>query len=196
MLRRRESRCSSSKPSPTAHCWSARRPIRRRSPSFYRRHLAEVVAYLLARTRDRELTADLAGETFASALAARAQFDETRGTGVAWLIGIARNALHDSLRRGQVEDRARRALSMPSLALSDEDLVRVEELADLSADAGLATGHLGALEPGTRAAVAARVIDEQDYGEIARDLQCSEAVVRKRVSRGIATLRSRIEGTA
>jgi RNA polymerase sigma-70 factor (ECF subfamily) len=39
-------------------------------------------------------------------------------------------------------------------------------------------------------ALRARVVDEQDYREIASELQCSEAVVRKRVSRGLARLRA------
>jgi RNA polymerase sigma-70 factor (ECF subfamily) len=44
-----------------------------------------------------------------------------------------------------------------------------------------------------QAAVKARVIDERDYPEIAKDLRCSEAVVRKRVSRGLGTIRARLE---
>ncbi len=159
---------------------------------FYRRHVGGVVGFLLARTRDRELAADLAGETFAAALSARAQFDPDRGPARAWLYGIARNTLYDSIRRGQVEDRARRALRIPPLLLEEEDLERVEELADAAGED--AVRHLDALEPGTRQAVHARVIAERDYAEIARELRCSEAVVRKRVSRGLAALRSRMEG--
>ena len=39
----------------------------------------------------------------------------------------------------------------------------------------------------------ARVIDERDYADIAKDMRCSEAVVRKRVSRGLGTMRARLE---
>lgn len=160
---------------------------------FYRRHVAAVVGFLLAGTRDRELAADLAGETFAAALSARAQFDADRGPARAWLYGIARNTLYDSVRRGQVEDRARRALGIPPLLLEDDDLERVEELADAAGED--VVRHLDALESGTREAVRARVIAEREYADIARELRCSEAVVRKRVSRGLASLRSRMEGT-
>ena len=45
-----------------------------------------------------------------------------------------------------------------------------------------------------REAITARVIDERDYSEIAKDLRCSEAVVRQRVSRGLGALRARMEG--
>ncbi|MGO9763978.1 MAG: sigma factor-like helix-turn-helix DNA-binding protein [Solirubrobacteraceae bacterium] len=38
-------------------------------------------------------------------------------------------------------------------------------------------------------ALRARILDERDYAQIARELRCSEAVVRKRVSRALRTLR-------
>jgi len=43
-----------------------------------------------------------------------------------------------------------------------------------------------------RAAVIERVVLERDYAEIARDASTSEAVARKRVSRGLARLRKEI----
>jgi RNA polymerase sigma-70 factor (ECF subfamily) len=39
------------------------------------------------------------------------------------------------------------------------------------------------------------VVDERDYPDIARDLRCSEAVVRERVSRGLTALRDELEET-
>jgi RNA polymerase sigma-70 factor (ECF subfamily) len=45
-----------------------------------------------------------------------------------------------------------------------------------------------------RRAVHARVLDELEYGEIARQSGASEQVVRKRVSRGLATMRRRLTG--
>ena len=36
-------------------------------------------------------------------------------------------------------------------------------------------------------------MDERDYDDIARELRTSEAVVRKRVSRGLAGLRARVK---
>jgi DNA-directed RNA polymerase specialized sigma24 family protein len=38
------------------------------------------------------------------------------------------------------------------------------------------------------------VLEERDYGDIARELRCSEAVVRQRVSRGLGRLRRQIGG--
>jgi RNA polymerase sigma-70 factor (ECF subfamily) len=48
------------------------------------------------------------------------------------------------------------------------------------------------LVPDQRVAVQAHVVEDREYGEIAHDLNVSEAVVRKRVSRGLAALRERI----
>ncbi len=43
-----------------------------------------------------------------------------------------------------------------------------------------------------RDAVRSRVLDEREYADIARELGCSELVVRQRVSRGLARLRDQL----
>ena len=48
------------------------------------------------------------------------------------------------------------------------------------------------LSPEQRDAIRAHVIDERPYGEIASWQGTSEAVVRKRVSRGLAAVRKRM----
>jgi RNA polymerase sigma-70 factor (ECF subfamily) len=65
---------------------------------------------------------------------------------------------------------------------------------------GLADGHpaldaLAALPEDQRVAVRGRVLSGQDYAELARRLECSESVVRQRVSRGLRTLKTRLERT-
>lgn len=49
------------------------------------------------------------------------------------------------------------------------------------------------LPPDQRDAVRARVLDERAYSAIAGQLRCSELVVRKRVSRGLAALRQQVK---
>jgi RNA polymerase sigma-70 factor (ECF subfamily) len=44
-----------------------------------------------------------------------------------------------------------------------------------------------------RDAIRARILEERPYDEIADELQCSELVVRKTVSRGLRALRSTVE---
>ena len=45
-----------------------------------------------------------------------------------------------------------------------------------------------------REAILQRVVAERPYEEIAKELSCSPSVVRQRVSRGLRTLRSEMEG--
>ncbi len=157
---------------------------------FYRRHVAGLLGYFLRRTRDPELAADLCAETFAAALDGAHRFDPARGPAVAWLYGIARRLLAHAQRRGAVEDRARRRLGMAPLDLTDAALERIEALA--ASEAAVAQA-LAELPPEQRAAVEARVVDERGYDEIALAAQTSESVIRKRVSRGLAGMRARLE---
>jgi RNA polymerase sigma factor (sigma-70 family) len=160
--------------------------------AFYRRRVDAVLAFFLRRTGNRELAADLTAETFAAALAALPRYRPQRSTALAWLFTIAHRKLVDSIRRGQVEDRARRRLGLEPLVLGDEDIERVEQRAAAAAgdSALLALERLSAEQ---REAVAGRVLEEARYDELARRLRCSEAVVRKRVSRGLAELRTRMK---
>jgi len=154
---------------------------------FYRHQAERVLAYFARRTREPELAADLMAETFAAALASRRRYRRERGPAAAWLFGIAAKKLADAQRKGYAESRARRRLGMERLEPSDEDLRRIEQLGALD------VASLVDVLPGDQGAVVrAHVIDERGYRELADDLHTSEAVVRKRVSRGLATLRDKI----
>ena len=119
---------------------------------FYRRHVEDLVAFFMRRTRNAELAADLTAETFAA------------------------------------EWRARRRLGMERIELTDADIERIEALGS----GERAHVLLERLSPQQRDAIRAHVIDERPYGEIARSQGISEAVVRKRVSRGLAAVRQRM----
>lgn len=160
--------------------------------AFYRRHLAAMLAFFLRRTGDRELTADLTAETFAAALLAAGRYRPGERPALAWLYGIAAHKLSDSRRRGRVEDRARRKLAMERLEIDDAALERVDELAGRGEDARLHEA-VDSLPPAQRDAVLARVVAERTYPEIAAAMECSEHLVRQRVSRGLRTLRTHIE---
>jgi|HubBroStandDraft_3_1064219.scaffolds.fasta_scaffold02654_2 RNA polymerase sigma factor (sigma-70 family) len=154
---------------------------------FDRRHTT-VLAFLRPRVRDSELAADLMCETFASALiAVHDSRRELPLEPVAWLITIAHHELLDGIRRGKVAERARRRLGLEPLELEDRHLAAVE---DASADTDL-MGRLRAELPADQLrALTDRVLLERDYREIAEELDCSQAVVRKRVSRALSTLRA------
>jgi len=160
---------------------------------FYRHHLAPILAFFLRRTGDPELTADLTAEVFAAALLAAPRYRPGELPALAWLYGIAAHKLADSRRRGRVEDEARRRLALEPLVIDDDDLARVETLASSGTEGTALDVAMRSLPPEQRDAVLARVVDERPYAEIAAEMSCSELVVRKRVSRGLKTLRSHIK---
>jgi RNA polymerase sigma factor (sigma-70 family) len=128
--------------------------------TFYLRYLAAVTGFHLRRTGRREIAFDLTAETFAAVVVACGDYDPACGSATGWLFGIAANKLRESLRRGRVEDAARRRLGHVPVALHDDDLVRVEELASLSDEARVAA-LLAELPDDQRSAITARVVDER-----------------------------------
>src|SRR4051794_34500869 len=156
--------------------------------AFYRRHEDAVLSFFLRRTRRADLAADLTAETFARALAGRERFDPSFRDPAAWLFGIARNLLSSSIKRGRVDDATRRRLGIERLTLDDDAIARIHEL-----DGEPAMRALSELGEEHRAAVTGRVVGELSYAELADRLRCSESVVRQRVSRGLRTLRHRLE---
>src|SRR5579862_1288506 len=97
--------------------------------TFYARYERPVAAFFVRAVGSGELAADLTAEVFAQSLASVGRFDPELGRAVSWLFGIARNVLARSFERGQVEDRARRRLGLPPLALEDEVIERIEAAA-------------------------------------------------------------------
>jgi RNA polymerase sigma-70 factor (ECF subfamily) len=141
---------------------------------FYRRHLPAVLAFLLRETRDPEAAADLAAEVFAAVLLSAGRYAEQGQSATPWVIGITRNKLRMSFRRGRVEARARHRLGFQAIAVDDGDLDRIEQVA---------FGAGGQL---------VSMVDERPHQEIAGELRCSELVIRKRVSRGLARMREQL----
>jgi RNA polymerase sigma factor (sigma-70 family) len=158
--------------------------------AFYRRHLPAVLAFLMRETGDRELTGDLAAEVFAAVLIAASRYRAHGESAAPWVVGIARNKLLESLRRGRVEARAMRRLGFEAIALEETDLERIEILAE--GGAGRLMSLVDQLPEAERQAVRSRVVDDRSYREIATEMLCSEMVVRKRVSRGLARVRQQL----
>jgi len=161
---------------------------------FYDRHHVAILAALRHRLGDVELALDLTAEVFAVALE-RCESFTPRGAGSAraWLRTIAHNKLVDLYRNGAAADRARRALQMQPLVVTDEQLDQLERR--LASEGSGALQALADLPPEERAAVIARVVDEAGYDAIAHDLAVSESVVRQRVSRGLRRMRATLEET-
>jgi RNA polymerase sigma factor (sigma-70 family) len=146
--------------------------------AFYRRHVRTVLAYVAGRAAADEV-GDLVSEVFAAALVHRRRFDPARGTGAAWLIGIAQHKIADARRRGAVELKLYRRLGATRVAaVPASDEIDGVDLLDVLPD-------------DQRRAVALRVVADRSYAQIAAEETVSAQTARKRVSRGLAALRAR-----
>ncbi len=155
---------------------------------LFREHHAVVLAFLARRVDDPEVAADLLAETFAALLTiVRDRRRDLPESPLGWLLLTARNLVIDRHRHGLVAQAARRQLQLAPVALEDRDI-------ELILEAGQSEELLGRIHqllPVEQAdALTARVVDELDYEVIADRANTSEAVIRKRVSRALATLRA------
>jgi RNA polymerase sigma-70 factor (ECF subfamily) len=76
---------------------------------------------------------------------------------------------------------------MQPIQLDDDAIEILERIASAPAVELLET-----LAPQQREAIEAHHLEERGYAEIAAELRCSESVIRKRVSRGLAALHARL----
>lgn len=158
---------------------------------LYERHATWVHAYHLRRSRDPFAAQDLTAETFAEAWIGRRRFrDDAQGSAAPWLWGIARNVLLASVRARFLERSACErlglldALDRPSVEPEPHEgwLDGLDEALDL-------------LTPDQREAIRLRVVEDLTYDDAARRADVTPEVVRARVSRGLRTLRTRLDAT-
>lgn len=161
---------------------------------FYGRHETVVAGFLARRSHDRELVADLTAETFAAAILSAGRFRDEGQSALAWLLGIARHLLLRTWDRGKAERRARDRLGVERIALSDASLERVDALVDAGDPTNPLLVALNALPDDQRDAIRAHVLDDEPYAALSARLDVPEATIRQRVSRGLARLRTNLEG--
>jgi RNA polymerase sigma-70 factor (ECF subfamily) len=151
---------------------------------LYRRHVSIVHGWF--RRRLEWAASDLTAETFAQAWLSRRSFrDESDGSALPWLFGIARNVARESARRNEVETRARRRLGLPTDLAAEDGYAEVDER--LSPSAALAHA-LETLPEHEREALELRVVDELPYPDLAARLGVRPAAARLRVSRALRRL--------
>jgi RNA polymerase sigma factor (sigma-70 family) len=174
-----------------------RRAVARDGEAFstlYLRYEPIVVGYLIRLTRDPELAADLTAETFAEAIVGANAFRDQGQSALGWMLGIARHLLARTYQRGAIEQRARQRLGVERIAVSDRSLERIEALLDAQDPSNPLLVALAALPDAQREAISAHVLDEEPYADLAERLRLPEATLRQRVSRGLARLRTTLEG--
>ena len=164
---------------------------------IYRRHERVVVAFLARRTRNAEMAADLAAETFARALLNARRFNaDGDEPAIGWLLGIARHTWLHTLERGRNERTACERLGIELPAMSDASLERIEAFIDAEHPDNPLLALLEQLPAQQREAVRAHVLEERPYDEVAEHLGVSQETVRQRVSRGLTRLRRTLKEEA
>jgi RNA polymerase sigma-70 factor (ECF subfamily) len=154
---------------------------------FYERHIYTVLAVVRSRV-PMEVAFDITAEVFAIALKSSNRFrDRGKGSALAWIIGIARIEIADHGRMAARDMRAVRRLGMTRVDLTDAEIRALEARVDARRTDVMI--HLRDLPEHERLAVFEYIVQEREYGSIADRHGISEAAVRKRVSRALASLR-------
>jgi RNA polymerase sigma factor (sigma-70 family) len=163
---------------------------------FYDEHAESLLAYLARRVYEPEVAVDLTAEVFARAFAARARFrGSTDGQAAAWLYRIARRELARYLRKGTLERRALTRLGMQTPRLDDEQLARIEQIAELDELRSALRAGLERLSRAHQEALGLRIVEQLSYREVASRLDISEQAARARVSRGLKALAKALDRT-
>jgi RNA polymerase sigma-70 factor (ECF subfamily) len=157
--------------------------------ALYTDHGDELLRFLVRRTGDTEIAADLWGETFAQAVASRGRFrGKDEQAVVAWLYTIARRQLARYYRRGKAECRAMQRLGMERPAISAETEAQIVQRAGLDEMRDAIAAAVAMLSDDAREAIMLRIVDELSYSDLASRLAISEQAARLRVSRGMRIL--------
>lgn len=153
-----------------------------------------LAGFFVRRTGDPQLAVDLVGETFLTAVeqcgACRATGDRER---LAWLYAIASRKLIDHYRRAASERRATHRLASELRPASQSELMVISDLEDGGGRQEQVRQAFAELSEEQREAVRLRVLEEQPYSLLARELGISEPAARARVSRGLRALRGGIK---
>ena len=164
---------------------------------FYRAHARTLLLFFTRRTFDAEEALDLTAETFAAAFASRRTFRGTTDQEAGgWLFAIARRQLARYFEAGAVSRELVRQLGVETPVAAGAELERIEELAGLGRLRAVLRDQLVALDAGQRQAVWLRVVNEQPYARVARELGISEQAARARVSRALRALGESLAATS
>jgi RNA polymerase sigma-70 factor (ECF subfamily) len=159
---------------------------------FYERMRPLVLRYFAHRVKDPQQRVDLTSETFARMFAQRTLFrGSTDAEAEGWLWKIARTQLGMAYRRGTVETAALDRLRLRRPVATEDELLRVEELVDLDAAAGVLADAFDELSPAEQRLLEMRVVEERPYGDVVEEFDLpSEAAARQQVSRALRKLSS------
>jgi RNA polymerase sigma-70 factor (ECF subfamily) len=149
---------------------------------LYRECRDDVFAYVAGLLRDRSAAEDVTAQAFERAYRRRRGFDPRRGSGRAWLFGIARNAALDELRRRK---------RIAGLAADPEDLAAASphESAEASLRRTALRQAMASLDARERELVSLKFFAGLTNAEIAAVTGTSESNAGTRLHRTMTKLR-------
>lgn len=158
----------------------------------YDRYALRLVRYLQQQGASEDAALDATQEVFARLIVHRRRVRVADdGSLWPWLAVSGRNLVRDWQRRGVAEARARHRLGIAVAPDESADALTRLEATGQRTPLRLA---LERLSPEQRTAVTARVIEEDDYPEIARTTGATQDTVRRRVSRGLRAMQTFLQG--
>lgn len=149
-------------------------------------HAAAVYRYL-ARRIGPEAAEDVAAEVFAAAFSGAHTYDAARGTPIAWLMGIATNALARHWRTEQRQLHAVERLGVDPLRATQSPSPEAQ-VAE-SDETRIVAGVLATLPEADREALMLYAWADLPYAEVAAALDVPVGTVRSRIARARERLR-------
>jgi RNA polymerase sigma-70 factor (ECF subfamily) len=155
---------------------------------FYRRNAGTVIRFAARRCSSPNEVHDLVAAIWLQVVASIGRFDETRGTGLAWVLGIAAHLCASDARRKASEAAAMRRLAGQRI-LEDQDLERLEaELAAASVARSIVSA-IAELPPAEREVAELTVVEGLTPDEVASAIGVNAPAVRMRLARARRKLR-------
>lgn len=170
---------------PGADLRAAQRGDRAAIARFYDEHVDGLYTFVFYRVgRDAALAEDVVQETFALALARRAEYDPARGTTSAWLTVLSRNVIRDHLRdhrRVEQWDRIDASLAETFAAMADRPLPG--EVLERAETRDLVHIAIANLPEQYRSALTRKYVDGESLETLARDLGISVDAAKSLLAR-------------
>lgn len=161
---------------------------------FYDAHALSLLRFFTRRTLEPETALDLTAETFAQAYISRHRFrGDSDSAAAAWLYKIAARQLSHLWRRGRLEKKALQKLAIELAPLDPVQEAQINTLSETEDMRELVRLEMRRLAAGQQEALLLRVVQELPYEEVARRLNITEEAARARVSRGLRSLRMRLQ---
>lgn len=157
--------------------------------ALYRANRDDLFAYVAGLLRDRSAAEDVTAAAFERAYRKRGSFNPKRGSGRAWLFGIARNAALDELRR-------RKRIAELAAEPEDVDAAGPHESAEASLKRTALRAAMKRLDARERELIALKFFTGLDNAEIATVIGVSESNAGTRLHRTITKLREACDEAA